>query len=517
MSGLVLVGLLLAGQVVPPPRSGADRAGPVRDAVRAVLKAEADAIEGLAAKAGTPDEAARLRALVGPGLPPGEERFVPLAEYVPKGAAPALPEAARQVRAESAARLRELARRAASPEVERFGLAAECLRAALDRDPDDRETRRLLGYVATEDGGWATPHAAENRRAGMVLHPVFGWVPGDWPAHLERGELPGIVAPGRAVPWLPAAEADALRADFARRPWQITTEHFELRTNVPLAEAIRFGRRLEDLHDLFFTLFADLIEPGRLPLARRFRDPEAWATAGKKRHPVWYFASQAEYLALFRERFGRDEADSLGYFMPASEAARFRQPPRSYFFRDEGQGGDTLATLLHEASHQILFEEAGPSAYTRNIGHYWVWEGLGAYFEAIAPQQDGSYLLGRLDGSPLSTKRAEKLRKELEGRVNFLGIDELTGMGLARYRNDEVVRSYYGEGMALVVFLMHADRARYRDGFLDYVLDAYRGRFRTGGPGRPLADRLGVPVRELDLAFRAFVRAGGVASAAPAR
>jgi hypothetical protein len=516
VSGLVAIAVLLAGQVVPPPQSGAERAAPLRAELREVLKAEAEALEGLAQKAG-PDEAARLRALLGPELPPGVERFVPLPEFVPAGGDPVVPEAARTVRLQTAATLRDLARRAAGPEVERFGLVAECLRAAVDRDPDDRETRRLLGYVAAEGGGWATPHAAENRKAGMVLHPVFGWVPGDWPPHLEKGELPGIIATGRPVPWLPAAQADALRADFARRPWQITTEHFELRTNVPLAEAIRFGRRLEALHDLFLTLFADLVEPKDLPLARRFRDPAAWATATTKRLPVWYFAAKDEYVALFRDRFRRDESISLGYFMPEGEAARFRQPSRSYFYRDAGQGGDMLATLFHEASHQLLFESAGPSGYARNVGHYWVWEGLGSYFETVSPQADGSYHLGRLDGSPLSATRAAQLREALDGRVNFLGIDELTGLGLARYRNEELVTTYYAEGMALAVFLMHGEGGRYRDGFLDYVLDAYRGRFRAGGPGRPLAERLGVPVRELDLSFRAFVRQDGPAGTPPAR
>ena len=43
----------------------------------------------------------------------------------------------------------------------------------------------------------------------------------------------------RKARWLPVAEADRLRADW-NQPWTFTTEHFEIQTNVPLAEAITF-------------------------------------------------------------------------------------------------------------------------------------------------------------------------------------------------------------------------------------------------------------------------------------
>ena len=47
----------------------------------------------------------------------------------------------------------------------------------------------------------------------------------------------------------------------------IATEHFEIQTDVPLAEAIVFARRLEAFYDLFFTLMADVVGEN-LPLAQ---------------------------------------------------------------------------------------------------------------------------------------------------------------------------------------------------------------------------------------------------------
>src|SRR5688572_16484294 len=83
-------------------------------------------------------------------------------------------------------------------------------------------------------GGWATPFAVRLIREGHAYHRTFGWVPAAWIPHLEQGELPAPVEPGRPLRWLTAAEADALRGRFADA-WQITTPHFQIRANVPLA------------------------------------------------------------------------------------------------------------------------------------------------------------------------------------------------------------------------------------------------------------------------------------------
>ena len=98
-----------------------------------------------------------------------------------------------------------------------------------------------------------TPFAVRQIKEGNVNHPTFGWVAADWVPHLDRGELPAPSSRGQKKPrWLPAAEADQLHEDWNSR-WRICTEHFEIQTNVPLAEAISFGRRLEAFHDLFMA------------------------------------------------------------------------------------------------------------------------------------------------------------------------------------------------------------------------------------------------------------------------
>lgn len=505
---LTMIAVTIGGQTVPAPPDPIGIAG-LRQELRSIYQAEANRLEASAEAAevaGRADEAAAIRALIEPPVPPdGPQPYRPLPEYVPAQepdpAAASLPAGALETQGQAVDALLDLARRAAAPGASQLALAVDALRGVLARHPDHREARRLIGHVEYDDG-WATPHAAKNLEAGYVLHPTYGWVPAEWVEHLEQGRLPGILAEGRPVPWLSAKDADALRSDFFRRPWQISTEHFDIATNVPLAEAIAFGRRLEAVRDVFVSLFADVLGPENLDIDDRFRDPNRWATPSTTRHQVWYFAERAQYVGYFR-RIGRDESASLGYYMPASEARRLRQEPRSYFFRNDGDPLAGLPTLFHEASHQLLFELAGPSQHDRNVGQYWIWEGLGTYFETFTPKPDGSYEIGGRIGP-----RMAKARRDIVEEGRFTPTADLTAMSSARFQDEQKVYSHYAEAMALVAYLMHADESAHREAFLGYVADAYRGQFRPGANSLTLAERLDIPTVQLDERFRGYLAGG---------
>jgi hypothetical protein len=304
--------------------------------------------------------------------------------------------------------------------------------------------------------------------------------------------LPDIITNGKRVRWLPAAEADALRAQDWNRSWGITTEHFKIKTNVPLSEAIAFGRRLEALHDLFFALCADVIGP-ELPLAQRFRSRRSWATTHTKGHQVWYFATKQEYVDFFQTTFRRDETISLGYYMPADPSHHIEG--RSYFYRSDANPIGATQTLFHEASHQLLFESAGKTSYEKNRGNYWVWEGLGTYFETFLPQDDGSYQIGGLVGPRIARARQDV-------KQNFIPLQELVSLGPDQFRHEPEVFLHYPQSMAWVVFFMDYDHGRYRERFLEYVSDAYRGRL---GPGRSLLDHLGIESKELEAEYLRFL------------
>src|SRR5262249_52954075 len=161
----------------------------------------------------------------------------------------------------------------------------------------------------------------------------------------------------------------------------------------------------------------------------------------------YFFASKDQYLEHLRPKYGNNIDRSIGFYDPPRSSSG-RNP--AYFFRDpEGDLPDT-ANLYHEVSHQLLFETAGPNAYTRNVGNYWVFEGLGTYFETVESRPDGSLEVGGRVG-----RRMEEAIRSLAflGRTiplePFVGYDEATFS-----RDDAGIYLRYQQAMALTVFLM---------------------------------------------------------------
>jgi hypothetical protein len=490
---------------VPPPNSGEAVARELEVVRRSILAREAVESSGLAdqlAEHGETQGAQEVRGwLVRPAAPDGATRLMPLPDVVaPRARGPIGVWRARldAIQARSAAELFALAERAAKAQPPRYALASVCLRAVLERQPDHPEARRLLGYVPHE-GGWAKPFAVRQFRDGYVNQPIYGWVKADWVPHLDRGELPSPPARGQKVRWLPAADADHLRAGW-KPPWKISTEHFEIQTNVPLAEAISFGRRLEAFYDLFMALLADILGDN-LPLIRRFRDPALTGEPPSKPHLVYYFASKDEYAAYLSPKYGQDIARSLGFYDPPKSSRSGRAA--AYFFRDPVGQLPVTANLYHEVSHQLLFETAGPNAYTKNLGNYWVFEGLGTYFETVEPQPDGSLEVGGLVG-----RRFEEAIKSLVDQGRAIPLAQFVALDEDAFKHDDSqIYLRYQEAMALTVFLMQWHQGTYRDGFLDYVRDAYRGRIKRT-LGRSLPDRLGQSYSTLEVQFLAFLKDG---------
>jgi hypothetical protein len=72
------------------------------------------------------------------------------------------------------------------------------------------------------------------------------------------------------------------------------------------------------------------------------------------------------------------------------------------------------------------------------------------------------------------------------------------------FNSEDQIYLHYQQAMALTVFFMQWHEGAYRDSFLDYVRDAYRGRIKHGA-GRSLQDRLGQSYATLDKQFKTFL------------
>jgi len=234
------------------------------------------------------------------------------------------------------------------------------------------------------------------------------------------------------------------------------------------------------------------------PLARRFRDAHLVGEPTAKRHTVYYFASKDEYVDYLRPKYGAGIDRSLGFYDPPRSSTG-RNP--AYFFRDPHGDLPDTANLYHEVSHQLLFETAGPNHYTQNSANHWVFEGLGTYFETVQPQPDGSLEVGGRVG-----RRMEEAIRSLVDRGRTIPLDRFVGYDEATFtRDDPAIFLRYQQAMALTDFLMQWHDTTYREPFLDYVRDAYRGRFRRGS-GRSLEDRLGQTYATLEAQLLSFLK-----------
>jgi hypothetical protein len=237
----------------------------------------------------------------------------------------------------------------------------------------------------------------------------------------------------------------------------------------------------------------------KLPLVRRLKDPSMTGEPASKPHLVYYFATRDEYVDYLSARYTRKIATgSLGFYDPPKPGKGSRAP--AYFFRDPNGQIPVMATLSHEVSHQLLFETAGLNAYNKNVGNYWVFEGLGTYFETVSSQSDGSLEVGGLVGV-----RIQEAIKSLVGQGRAIPLDEFVAQGENAFMQDDPdIYLRYQQAMALAVFLMQWHDGTYRDAFLDYVRDAYRGRIK--GSARKLDDRLGQPYSTLDAQLLSFLK-----------
>ena len=495
---LVLLGAPVAHAQIPPPRLDGARAPDLvarRTAILANEQARRAALVGSAGPVAAPPTRD----------PDGSSRFVPLSEVVTAEEAspsPGLNPAELSLRLEVAGQLFDLATAAGKIPSPPLALIDECLRGVLQRQPNHAEARRLLGFIPHAGLGWATPFAARELASGKIKDATFGWVPTGWVPHLQRGELP---APLPSTRWLAAPEADALRSDpknDLKNGWQIHTEHFDIYSNVPLSEVIAFGRHLETFHQLFGSVMADVIGPEQLPLAQRLKNPKLQpSVATRPKHQVYYFATREEYAQHLAPLLGARARQSLGIYFPRKESP----PPfggKSFFFNDVGGQLDVTATLYHEVSHQLLFESAGADDYARNVGNYWVFEGLGTYFETVTPAPDGSIRVGGLVGP-----RIAQAKQRLVDGGELVPLEFFVAMGQAAFQGkegDNVIYLHYAEAMALAVFLMQANEGRYREPFLDYARDAYKGQFRRKA-GRTLEDRVDRPYLDLQREFLTYL------------
>jgi hypothetical protein len=349
-----------------------------------------------------------------------------------------------------------LAKRAA--EAGQLSLAFEWATETVRENPDHADARRVLGYEQ-HDGQWLTPFAKRMVDAGKDWNPKSGWIaPGD----AEQERRPG------------------------KDGWQVRTDHFLVTSNHSQEAAAELAARLERLHQIWRQLFA-----GFYFSEHEVRELFAGERAARERHRpfrVFYHRDKDDYVAVLQRRQPRI-AETLGIYFDADREAHF-------FAGDE----QNLATLNHEAVHQ-LFQETRPAA--RHVGetvNFWIIEGIATYFETLREHRDPAaglyYTIGESSAGRLPAAR-ERL---LVGKF-YVPLDELTRLGKDDLQRYPELAKLYSQSAGLAALLMDGEEGRYREPLVAYLSAVYAGRDDADS----LSTATGTSNAELDAAYRRYL------------
>jgi hypothetical protein len=259
----------------------------------------------------------------------------------------------------------------------------------------------------------------------------------------ERAELPQEFAPLDA-----AALGDELQRQLGDGFTIVDTNHYVLCTNADPEFARWVGRLFERLMRGFLQTWerADL----------QLHEPAAPLSA-------IVFATQQEYAEFATRDAGPQLASSPGYYSVRTNRIVLYDLARA---SGSATGGDSdinrrvaaapgnVATIVHEATHQIAFNSGMQVRYADNP--VWLTEGLAMYCET--PDLDtgsGWGSIGKLN--------AARLRDYRDFADNRRGGESLSSLisDDARFRDPATAADAYAESWALTYFLIRTRREAY--------------------------------------------------------
>jgi len=307
-------------------------------------------------------------------------------------------------------------------------------------DPDNATARKLLGQVKYEDE-WIGRYDAMLRKRGMVFTDTYGWVPKRHLERLEEGYLPHN---GR---WTPAEEVEKIRSSWANA-WEYETEHFTIRTNTKLAEAVAFGKVVEENYDLFMRVWVSYFSP-------KNQSTMLFGLSGSTdKMKVNYFATQEEYV----------KATGMGQ---GTAGVYMSRPGASYFFKTNL--AQNIHVLKHETTHQ-MFSETKRARYGSKNGA-WLVEAVAAYMETCHRRD------GRIETAGKSSHWVRRFASILKGN----GAVPLATFDILDYEQfQKVAQVAYPQAASLAHFCMEAEDGKYRERFVEYVRAYYEGKLRSG-------------------------------------
>lgn len=274
--------------------------------------------------------------------------------------------------------------------------------------------------------------------------------------HRRRGDSWGVRSSGQNHRFEDLAR---LRDDWGEA-WELSTTHYEVRTNLPLEDAARLALDLERIYRGLYAFLGSELE-----LRDVTRPMRAWVHADQSSFP---------------ESVG----DRRSYFDPQQEALIVN-----------AAGGYDPSTLVHEAVHQFLWATGAGRKGARTQIPGWLDEGLAEYFTGGIAGGKGRISVG--PGGILMHHFRQHATAEDPydlSRVLAFGSDDFGGSsGLALK---------YAQSYTLVHFCLHGQNGAHRQGFFDFLRACWEGKSSMTDFKRAI----GVRERDLEDAWSEYVR-----------
>ncbi|PQO27124.1 leucine-rich repeat domain-containing protein [Blastopirellula marina] len=302
------------------------------------------------------------------------------------------------------------------------------LHEVLRENPDHADARRILGYNNV-NGTWRRPGVTTRAKQPRFAHPKFGW-------------------PMKSF-------------------WQIDTPHFQIMTNESEAAGLELGKRLEIVYSAWEQMFFSFWSNER-QLASYFDG--GTPSPVRKKFDVVLFKTRGEYVNYLEKSQPRIGI-TLGIYQFDEEMV--------FLFHDDSD--QAHATWHHEVTHQ-LFQEYRVASKDVGVNYNaWAIEAVAMYLESLRIH-DGYMTLGGIDAT-----RLQFARNRFSMGDFYIKLDELVAMGRSELQKSQDIGAIYSEAAGLAHFFLDGDGGKFREPFIQYLVDIYQRNDRE----HSLAMRLG--------------------------
>lgn len=357
-------------------------------------------------------------------------------------------------------------------------LAYRLVRETAWHDSDHPQARRLLGFERHGDE-WVTAIAARLLKEQYVWTDEFGWLKKSLVDRYENGERFCLDR------WMTPVKEAEIRRDF-RHAWEVRVDHYIVRTNVSFERGVEVAKMLEDYHRFFHEIFAGYYQTPE-QMRKIFEGQTAGGRTAEKPFQVHFYKLKDEYVERLRAKLPQ-VAMTNGYYDADARIAHFFEDPE----------GQPLATLVHEATHQLLYESHSGHRPIGEHAHFWIAEGIACYVESFR-RTDQSMSVGNPRYIRFVNARENLLRGDY-----YIPLRQLSAMSAREFQHDPEIVKLYAETAGLTQFFMHYAGGKYRDALITHLSQLYSPKEAVRNRVQSLAELTGVSFEELDKQYREF-------------